>query len=87
MIKTQENFDTYSVLNLYIILKEHESEVKEIAEEKIKMNFGGPMAFVSKTIGKYNGSNDEDEENEEGFLLKSNDKAIAYYSNYKVKKF
>lgn len=55
MIKTQENFDTYSLSNLYNILKALDLEVKEIADENNKMNFGGPMALVSKTTTKENG--------------------------------
>lgn len=35
MIKTQVNFDTYSLLNLYKILKAHESKLKEMAKENI----------------------------------------------------
>lgn len=51
MIKTQENFHTYSLSDVYNILKAQESQVKEIAEEN-KLNFGGPMVLVSKTTAK-----------------------------------
>lgn len=51
MIKTQENFDTYSLSNLYNVLKAHDSEVKEISKENIKMNFGDPIVLISKTTG------------------------------------
>ena len=86
MIKTQENFDTYSLSNLYNILKAHQYEVKEIAKEN-KMNFGGPMGLVSKTTAKQNESDEEAKEGEEGFILNYEDAVVAYYSNNRVKKF
>lgn len=49
MIKNQENFDSYSLSNLYNILKAHEAKVKYIADEKDKSSFGGRLALVSKT--------------------------------------
>lgn len=48
MIKTQENFNTYLLLNLYNVLKANDYEVKEVVDEKEKMNFSGPLALVSK---------------------------------------
>lgn len=63
MIKTQENFDTYSLSDVYNILKAQESQVKEIAKEN-KLNFGGPMALVSKTTAmdvEYDEEANEDE--------------------------
>lgn len=77
MVKTQENFETYSQSNLYNILKAHESEVKEIAEENRKINFGGPLALVSKTTRKEAYSEGEADENEECFLMNSDDKDVA----------
>lgn len=68
MIKTQVNFDTYSLLNLYKILKAHESKLKEMAKENIQMNFGCLMALVSKTNGNGTITNDEAGENEEVFF-------------------
>lgn len=46
MIRAQENFDTYSFSNLNNILKAHEYEVKEIADETNNLNFGGTLALV-----------------------------------------
>lgn len=77
-IKTQENFDSYFLSNLYNILKSHEVEVKEIAEEKDKVSFGGPLALVSYV---------KDDENEEGLIVNSDDEAVPYYSNNNVKNF
>lgn len=60
MIKMQENFNTYSLLNLYNILKAREFELKEIVDETNKMNFGGPLALVSTTTIKEVCSDDEE---------------------------
>lgn len=51
------------------------------------MNFGGPLTLVSKTTAKENDSNEEEKEGEEGSLLNSDDKVVAYYSKNRVKKF
>lgn len=71
MIKRKVNFDTYSLSNLYNILKAHESKVKEFVDETNKMNFGGPLALVSKTTFKYVCSDYEGGDGEEGFLINS----------------
>lgn len=71
--------------NLYNILKAHESEVIEIAEEN-KMNFGGPVALVSKMSVKDDESDDEAKQGEEVFLMNFDDEVVAYYSNNRVKK-
>ena len=86
MIKTRENFDIYSLPNLYNILKAHESKVMKIFEEN-KTNFGGMMALVSKTIVKEGESDEEENEGEEGFFLNSDDEVVSYYSNNRVKRF
>lgn len=83
MIKTRENFKTYSLSNLYNILKVHESEVKE----NNKMNFGGPVALISKKSTKENRFDEEAKKIEEGLLLNIDDEVVACYSNNKVKKF
>lgn len=49
MIKTQENFDGYSLSNLYNILKAHENELKDIDEEN-KSSMGGTQTLVSKFL-------------------------------------
>nr|KAJ0207989.1 hypothetical protein LSAT_V11C500266000 [Lactuca sativa] len=84
MIKNQQSFDTTSLNNLYNQLKTHESEVLEMFEES-KQSLGGPLALVSKIseveINETNGSDNE------GFLMNSDDEAVAFYSNNKVKNF
>lgn len=45
LIKTYENFDSYTLSIFYNILKAHEYDVKEIADEKEKNAFGGPLAL------------------------------------------
>ena len=86
MIKTQENFNSYSLSNLYNILKAHEVEVKETADENDKTSFGGPLALISKTNVKDACSDDVDGKSEEGVIVNSDDEAVAYYSNNNVKK-
>lgn len=68
-------------------MKAHESKVMEMAEENIKMNFRVPLALVSKDSGKEVGSDVDGDENEEGFPMNSNDKAMTYYSDNSVKNF
>lgn len=87
MIKTQENFDTYSLSNLYNILKAHMYEVKEIVEETKKMNFGGPLALFSKTSNIEVCSDGEADDREEGMLMTYDEEVVPYYSNNTVKKF
>lgn len=89
LIKTHENFYSYSLFILYNILKAHEDDVKETAneKEKDKSTFGGPLALSSKSNIK-DGASDEDEGNgEEGVLLNYNGEAMAYYLNNNAKKF
>lgn len=86
MIKTQDNFDGYSLSNLYNNLKADENEAKDIAEEN-KSSLGGPLALVSIDFGNDIESNEDAKYGEEGFMFNSNDKAFAYYSNNKVNKF
>ena len=45
MIKTQQSFDNYSLGDLYNVLKPHESEINEIAEEG-NMNMGIPEVSI-----------------------------------------
>lgn len=47
MITTQLIFDNYFLGDLYKMMKAHESEIIEIAEES-KISLGGPLALVSK---------------------------------------
>lgn len=84
MIKTQENFDSYSLSNLYNILKAHEAEVKEIANVKDKANFGGPLALIYKT-NIHECSSNKDDDNEEGMIVNSKDEVVTYYSKNNVK--
>lgn len=86
MIKTQENFDNYSLSNLYNILKAHENEVKDIVDEN-KSSLGGPLALVSKVYAKEVETDEEAKNGEKGFLFNSDDEVVAYYLNNKVKKF
>ncbi|XP_042751473.1 uncharacterized protein LOC111903530 [Lactuca sativa] len=87
MIKTQENFETHSLSNLYNILKAHESEAKEIAQENSKLSFGVPLALVSKTTGKEVCSDGEADETEESHLMNYDDEVVDCYSNNMVRKF
>lgn len=73
MIKMHENIDTYSLSNLYNILKAHESEPKEIADEKDIMNFGGPLGLISKTSAKELCSDSKKGVGEEGLIMNSDD--------------
>lgn len=85
--KVYENIDTYSLSNLYNILKVHEQEFKEIIDEKEKNDFGGPLALISKTCVKEVCSDGEQGDTKEGLLINSDHEAVAYYSNNRVKKF
>lgn len=69
MIKMQENFNTYSLLNLYNILKAREFELKEIVDETNKMNFGGPLALVLKTTIGQVCSDDKGGDSDEGLMM------------------
>ncbi|XP_023768575.1 uncharacterized protein LOC111917153 [Lactuca sativa] len=62
----------------------HESEVNKIDEES-KANLGGPLALVSKISEKEAEKDASDED--KGFIMNSDDEAIAIYSNNRVKKF
>ena len=70
--------------DVYNQLKTHESEVSEIMEE-VKQSLGGPLALVSKVseVESYEKENSD----EEGFVLISDDEAVAFYSNNRVKFF
>lgn len=77
MIKTQENINTYSLSNLFNILKAHKSKVKKAAAETNKINFGGPLDLVYKTISKDVCFDDEGGDNEEGLLIKTDEEVVA----------
>lgn len=85
MTKTQQSFDGYSLGDLYNVLKHHESEINEIAEEG-KLGIGGPLALISKVNTKDSEieTGEQDNSEEEGFLVNSKDEVVAYYSNNKV---
>lgn len=87
IIKTQENFDSYSPSNLYNILKIHENEVKELSDEKDKMHLCGPFAPMSKKNVTYMCFDEEENVDEEDLIVNSYDEVVAYYSNNNVKKF
>ncbi|XP_023742160.1 uncharacterized protein LOC111890233 [Lactuca sativa] len=84
MVKTQSSFDTSSLNKLYNLLKTHEGEVNEMAEES-KLILGGPLALVSKVTEKE--SIEKDNSYEEGFLMNLDNEAVAFYSKNRVKKF
>lgn len=86
MIKTQENFNGLSLLNLYNILKAHENKIKDIATEN-KSCLGDTLALVSKVSGKGVEFDEDVKYGDEGFLFNSDDEAVAYYYNNKVNKF
>lgn len=48
LIKSHENFESYSLSVFYNILKAHEDDVKESVDEKEKdkATFGGPLDFL-----------------------------------------
>lgn len=52
----------------------------EIAEEN-KLNYGAPMALVSKANVKEDESEGDANDDEEGLMLNSDDEALAYYTN------
>lgn len=68
-------------------MKVDEVEVKEMADEKDKVSFGGPLALVSKTNVNEAYSDIEDKEDEEGLIVNYDDEAMSYYSNNNVKNF
>ena len=84
MVKNQQSFDTSTLNDLYNQLKSHENEVNEIAEETMA-SLGGPLALISKGSERESEKLKSDEE--EGFLMNSDDEAVAFYSNNRVKKF
>lgn len=58
----------------------------EIVEEN-RLNYGCPMALVSKESMKEDESEGDMKEDEKGFLVNSDDEAVSYYSSNGVKKF
>ena len=84
MVKNQQSFDTSTLNDLYNQLKSHENEVNEIAEETMA-SLGGPLALISKGSERESEKLKSDEE--EGFLMNSEDEVVAFYSNNRVKKF
>lgn len=56
---------------LYNILKDHEDDVKEIADEKEnnKVAFGGPLDLLLKSNVKDGASDEEESNGEEGVLV------------------
>ncbi|KAL7592770.1 hypothetical protein Lser_V15G32250 [Lactuca serriola] len=51
--------------------------------EESKLAIGGPLALVSKVSE----TDEKDGSDEEGFFMNSDDEAVAFYSNNRVKKF
>ena len=84
MVKTQQSFDTSTLNDLSNLLKTHEGEVNEI-EEELKISLGGSLALISKVNEKE--FVEKEYSDNEGLLLNSDDEAIAFYSNNRVKKF
>lgn len=58
---------------------------KKIADETKKLNFGGPLAFVSTMNVEDMCSDSEEGNSEEGLLMNSDDEVVAYYSSNSVK--
>lgn len=87
MIKTQESFHSYYLINLYKIFNAHEAKVKEITDEKDKENSGSPLVLVSKININKARTDVEDDDNEEGLIVNFDDEAISYYFNNNIKKF
>ncbi|XP_023752546.1 uncharacterized protein LOC111900907 [Lactuca sativa] len=85
MVKNQQSFDTSTLNDVYNQLKSHVNEVNEIAEET-RASLGGPLALVSKMTEKEIHEK-SDSDGEEGFIMNSDDEAIAFYSNNHIKKF
>ncbi|KAL7592013.1 hypothetical protein Lser_V15G31779 [Lactuca serriola] len=88
MIKNQQSFDYFFLSDLYNVLKAHENEVNEIIEET-RNSLGGPLALMSNVASKE--VEKETFENEgsddEGLIVNSEDEAVDFYSNNRVKKF
>ena len=68
------DFDTSTLNDLYNLLKTHEGEVNEIAKES-KMSIGGP-SLMSNVNEKE--SVEKEDSDSEGFLVNSDDEAIAF---------
>ena len=83
LIKTQQSFDGYSLVDLYNVLKAHESQINEIAQEG-KLILEGPLTLMLKVTAKDSEVESIEEDNFE-VLDNSEDEAVAYYSNNKVK--
>ncbi|KAL7614205.1 hypothetical protein Lser_V15G05372 [Lactuca serriola] len=79
------SFDTSTLNNVYNQLKSHKNEVNEIVEDT-KTSLGGPLALVSK-MNEKEVHEKSDSDAEEGFIMNSDDEAIAFYSNNRVRKF
>ncbi|KAL7614614.1 hypothetical protein Lser_V15G06614 [Lactuca serriola] len=64
------------------------AEVNEISKES-KISIGGPLALVSKISGREAKKESVEKENseDEGLIVNSDDEAIAFYSNNRVKRF
>lgn len=88
MIKTQQCFDNFSLSDLYNELKAHESEVNKIVEET-RISLGSPLALMSKVTNREVELESTVIEGleYEGLIVNSDDEAVAFYSNNKVKKF
>ncbi|XP_023737287.1 uncharacterized protein LOC111885248 [Lactuca sativa] len=88
MMKTQQNFDFFTLNDHYNLLKAHKNEVNEVAEES-KINLGGPLALVSKVLGRVGGmeATEKESSEDEGLIVNSDDEAVAFYFNNRVKKF
>ena len=88
MIKTQQSFDGYSLADLYNVPKAPESEINEIIEEG-KLSLGGLLDLMSKVTAKDSEieSGEQEDLEEEGFLVNSEDEVVAYYLKNKVKRF
>lgn len=86
--KDTKSFNNFSLNDLYNVLKAHETEVNEIAEES-KISLGGPLYLVSKVVGRDLEKETVEKEisKDEGLIVNSDDEAIAFYSNNRVKKF
>lgn len=70
------------------MIKAYKSEINEIAQ-KGKFDSGGPLELISKVDEKESEikTGEQDNSEEEHFLVNFEEEAIAYYSNSKLKRF
>ena len=83
--KAQKNIRDFDIkaskLNCpYNNIKNYRNYLRDSAPHKTIRYLQGPLELVSKTTANEACSNDEEDDGEEGILMNSNDKVLAYYS-------